>query len=122
MAQFGINGNPEVQSKWKDNIPDDPNNVQSIKRSFVTFANAGPNTRSTQLFINFKDNTFLDSQGFPPVGRVVKGMDVVDKLYSGYGEGAPQGSGPDQGEISEKGNAYLQQDFPKLSYIESVKL
>lgn len=120
MAQFGINGDPTTQAKWKDaNIADDPPK-ESNKRGYITFANAGPNTRSTQLFINFKDNAFLDSQGFPPFGRVVKGMDVVDGLYSGYGEGAPEGNGPLQGRIQAQGNTYLKSSFPELSYIEGV--
>merc|ERR1719420_2177260 len=107
MAQFGINGNPEVQAQWRNaNIPDDPPK-ESNKRGYLTFADAGPNTRSTQLFINFKDNTFLDSQGFAPIGQVVKGMDAVDQLYAGYGEGAPNGSGPDQNQIQTQGNEYL---------------
>jgi peptidyl-prolyl cis-trans isomerase A (cyclophilin A) len=117
MAQFGINGNPEVQAKWKNaNIQDDPAK-ESNHRGYITFANAGPNTRSTQLFINFKDNAFLDNQGFPPFAKVVKGMDTVDALYSGYGEGAPGGNGPDQNMIQMQGNAYLSQSFPQLSYI-----
>jgi len=117
MAQFGINGEPTIQDKWRNaNIPDDPAKESNL-RGYVTFANAGPGTRSTQLFINFKDNKFLDSKGFPPFGRVVKGMDTVDALYSGYGEGAPSGNGPDQSQIQTSGNAYLSQSFPKLSYI-----
>lgn len=117
MAQFGINGNPAIQAKWRDaNIQDDPAK-ESNHRGYMTFANAGPNTRSTQLFINFKDNAFLDSQGFPPFAKVTKGMDAVDALYSGYGEGAPSGNGPDQGMIQAQGNSYLAQSFPKLSYV-----
>jgi peptidyl-prolyl cis-trans isomerase A (cyclophilin A) len=117
MAQFGINGDPQFQSKWRNaNIQDDPAK-ESNKRGYMTFANAGPNTRSTQLFINFKDNKFLDSQGFPPFAKVTKGMDTVDHLYSGYGEGAPAGNGPDQNMIQMQGNSYLTKSFPKLSYI-----
>merc|ERR1719446_341104 len=119
MAQFGINGDPKMQNEFKQKIADDAQ-VESNKRGYITFANAGPNTRSTQLFINFKDNAFLDSQGFPPFGRVVKGMDVVDGLYSGYGEGAPEGNGPLQGRIQAQGNTYLASSFPELSYINSV--
>lgn len=111
MAQFGINGDPAVQAKWKHaNIQDDPAK-ESNHRGYLTFANAGPGTRSSQLFINFKDNAFLDSQGFPPFGKVVKGMDTVDAIYSGYGET------PDQNLIQSQGNAYLSQSFPNLSYI-----
>mmetsp|Transcript_28516 Transcript_28516/g.62212 ORF Transcript_28516/g.62212 Transcript_28516/m.62212 type:complete len:303 (-) Transcript_28516:49-957(-) len=120
MAQFGISGDPATSSIWRSKeIKDDPNKVKNL-RYRLTFATAGPGTRTTQIFINFKDNTFLDSQGFSPFAEVVEGMEVVDKIYQGYGEGAPQGRGPDQGIIQAKGNAYLEKDFPKLSVIDSV--
>jgi len=120
MAQFGISGDPEVAATWREKkITDDKTNAKN-KRSRLTFATAGPNTRTTQIFINFNDNQFLDNQGFAPFAEVVEGMDIVDKLYSGYGEGAPNGNGPDQGEVQSKGNAYLQDKFPKLSFIKSV--
>lgn len=125
MAQFGIHGDPAMNKKWRENrIPDDPRNPDvSNTRGRVTFAMAGPNTRTTQLFINFRDNSMLDSQGFTPIGEVVgDGMTVVDKLYKGYGEGAPRGKGPDQGELQAKGNEYLKKEFPKLSYIKSVTI
>ena len=94
MAQFGIHGTPAVAKLWRPRaIKDDPVK-QSNKRGYVTFATAGPNTRTTQLFINFGDNAALDKQGFAPFGQVVTGMDVVDKIYNGYGEGAPRGAGP----------------------------
>jgi peptidyl-prolyl cis-trans isomerase A (cyclophilin A) len=83
---------------------------------------AGPNTRTTQFFINFGENSQLDSMGFSPFARVTEGMDVVDSIYSGYGEGAPRGMGPDQGRVQLQGNAYLQKDFPKLDYIKSAEL
>jgi peptidyl-prolyl cis-trans isomerase A (cyclophilin A) len=117
MAQFGISGDPATAAKWEGaNLVDDPVK-QSNLRGYLTFATAGPNTRTTQMFINFKDNTFLDSQGFSPFGKVTQGMDVVDSLYNGYGEGAPNGNGPAQGMIQSQGNTYLKSDFPKLSYI-----
>jgi peptidyl-prolyl cis-trans isomerase A (cyclophilin A) len=120
MAQFGINGNPEISKLWQDaNIKDDPVK-ESNKRSYVSYAMAGPNTRTTQLFINYRDNSRLDQMGFSPFGKVVKGMSVVDKLYSGYGEGAPRGSGPDQGMIQSRGNEYLTSDFPKLDSIKKA--
>jgi peptidyl-prolyl cis-trans isomerase A (cyclophilin A) len=123
MAQIGINGDPTVQTKWRDaNIPDDPPAGQSNRRGMATFATGGPNTRTTQFFINFKDNSFLDNQGFPPFGQVVEGEAVLDRLYRGYGEGAPGGSGPDQGQIQTRGNAYLTEQYPKLDSIKTARI
>jgi peptidyl-prolyl cis-trans isomerase A (cyclophilin A) len=122
IAQFGINGDPSVQSKWRSNsIPDDPVKVTN-SRGTVVFATAGPNTRTSQIFINTneKGNGFLDRQGFSPFGEVIEGMDIVDRLYSGYGEGAPQGKGPNQGLIQAKGNEYLATSYPKLSFISKA--
>lgn len=123
MAQFGIHGDPSVSKVWQPaRINDDPVK-QSNKRGYVTFATAGPNTRTTQLFINFGDNAALDKQGFAPFGTVdAKGMAIVDKIYSGYGEGAPRGRGPDQGRVQAEGNAYLNKDFPKLDYIKTATI
>ncbi|HZR22351.1 MAG TPA: peptidylprolyl isomerase [Vicinamibacterales bacterium] len=123
MAQVGMNGNPQVQSAWDASaIKDDPV-TQSNKRGFVSFATRGPNTRTTQFFINFGNNASLDKQGFSPFGEVTSGMDdVVDKLYSGYGEGAPRGRGPDQGQIRTEGNAYLEKSFPKLDYVKKATI
>jgi peptidyl-prolyl cis-trans isomerase A (cyclophilin A) len=122
MAQFGIHGDPNVAAKWRDaNINDDPVKGSNT-RGTITFADAGPNTRSTQLFINFADNVNLDGMGFSPFGKVISGMDVVDKINAEYGEGAPQGNGPDQGRVQNEGNAYLKKDFPDLDYIKSVTI
>jgi len=123
MAQIGINGNPSVQSSWRTaTIQDDPVK-EGNKRGYVTFAKSGaPNSRSTQIFINYRDNTNLDRQGFAAFGQVTSGMDVVDKLYSGYGEGAPSGRGPEQGRIQSEGNAYLVKDFPKLDYVKKATI
>lgn len=122
MVQFGIHGDPAVAAAWRPaQIKDDPVK-QSNKRGFVTFATAGPNTRTTQLFINFGDNAALDKQGFAPFGQVTSGMDVVDKIYSGYGEGAPRGKGPDQGRVQSEGNAYLTKEFPRLDYIKAATI
>jgi peptidyl-prolyl cis-trans isomerase A (cyclophilin A) len=123
MAQFGIHGDPAVAAAWRAaRIADDPVK-QSNKRGFVVFATGGPNTRTTQLFINFKDNSAsLDRQGFAPFGRVVTGMEVVDKIYDGYGEGAPSGRGPDQGRLQGEGNAYLAKEFPRLDFIKSASI
>jgi peptidyl-prolyl cis-trans isomerase A (cyclophilin A) len=118
MVQYGINGDPNVAAAWRDaNIKDDPVK-QSNARGMITFATAGPNTRTTQVFINFDNNAGLDGQGFSPFGKVVSGMEVVDSLYGGYGEGAPNGKGPDQGLIQQHGNAYLKEAFPKLDYVK----
>ena len=122
MAQFGLSGNPALNAKMDSSqIPDDPV-TQSNKRGMVTFATAGPNTRSSQFFINYGDNASLDSQGFSPFGRVIDGMKVVDALYGGYGEGAPNGPGPSQDSIAKKGNEYLRRAFPKLDYIKSATI
>jgi peptidyl-prolyl cis-trans isomerase A (cyclophilin A) len=122
MCQFGIHGDPAVSAKWRDaNIADDPAKGSNT-RGTITFATAGPGTRTTQLFINFADNTSLDGQGFSPFGKVINGMDVVDKINSEYGEGAPNGRGPDQGRVQGEGNAYLKKDFPNLDYIKSASI
>jgi peptidyl-prolyl cis-trans isomerase A (cyclophilin A) len=122
MAQFGINGDPEVTTVWRDmTIPDDPVS-NSNKRGTITFATRGPNTRTTQLFINFVDNPNLDGMGFTPIGRVVEGMEIVDSFYKEYGEGAPGGAGPDQGRLNAEGNAYLAKDFPKLDSIVTARV
>jgi peptidyl-prolyl cis-trans isomerase A (cyclophilin A) len=120
MCQFGIHGNPKVSAAWRESrIPDDPVKGSNA-RGAITFATAGPNTRTTQLFINFGNNASLDGMGFSPFGKVIEGMDVVDQIHSGYGEGAPRGLGPDQGRIQQEGNAYLKKEFPKLDYIKSA--
>lgn len=122
MGQFGIHGDPKVSAKWRDaRIPDDPVKGSNV-RGAVTFAMGGPNTRTTQLFINLVDNANLNSMGFPAFGKVIEGMDVVDKLNSEYGEGAPGGKGPDQSRVQAEGNTYLKKDFPNLDYIKSAKI
>lgn len=115
MVQFGINGDPGVQSKWRLNLRDDPVK-KSNTRGYMTFAMAGPNTRTTQVFINFGDNSGLDSQGFSPFGLVIDGMQNVDAIYSGYGER------PDQGAIQSTGNSYLKGSFPKLDYVRKATI
>lgn len=122
MAQFGINGDPQVSAVWRGaRIPDDPV-VESNTRGRLTYAMGGPNTRTSQLFINYGNNATLDQQGFSPLGEVVEGMEVVDRLYSGYGEGAPRGTGPDQGRIQFEGNAYLEAEYPELDYILQARI
>jgi peptidyl-prolyl cis-trans isomerase A (cyclophilin A) len=117
MVQFGINGTPAVQRHWEDaNIQDEPVK-ESNTRGFVTFAKASvPNSRTTQVFINFVNNAPLDPQGFAPFGKVVMGMEVVDKIFSGYGQT------PDQSEIQTQGTAYLAKSFPKLDYIKKATI
>jgi len=122
MVQFGINGDPGVSAPWRNaTIKDDPVR-QSNKRGFVTFATAGPDSRTSQVFINFADNSRLDGQGFAPFGQVTSGMNIVDALHSGYGEGAPSGRGPEQGRIQREGNAYLKKDFPNLDYVKKATI
>jgi peptidyl-prolyl cis-trans isomerase A (cyclophilin A) len=117
MVQFGINGDPAIQRNWVNaRIKDEPVK-QDNTRGYVTFAKCGaPDCRSTQLFINFGNNAFLNGQGFAPFGRVTSGMDVVDKIHSGYGER------PDQGRIQSDGNAYLQKEVPRLDFIKSATI
>lgn len=123
MAQVGINGDPQVNNVWSQaRINDDPSAGQANTRGAVSFAMAGPNTRTTQIFFNYDDNSRLDSMGFTPFGRVTEGMETIDQLYNGYGEGAPRGGGPDQGRVQGEGNDYLKRDFPKLDYIKSAKV
>ena len=122
MVQFGINGNPQVSTPWRNaQIKDDPVK-QSNKRGFITFATSGPNSRTTQVFINFGDNARLDGMGFASFGQVSSGMNVVDQLYSEYGEGAPGGRGPNQGRIQGEGNAYLTRDFPNLDFVRKATI
>lgn len=122
MAQFGIHGDPKAAAAWRGaQIPDDPV-VQSNRRGYVSYAMAGPNTRTTQVFINFVDNSRLDDMGFSPFGAVVEGMEVVDQLYSGYGEGAPRGTGPAQARIQAEGNQYLEREFPELDSVERATI
>ncbi len=119
IVQWGMNGDPKVQQSWsRIPIKDDPPKV-SNKAGTVTFAAAGPDSRTTQVFINLADNgEQLDSQGFTPFGEVTQGMDHIQEFYTGYGEGAPSGRGPDQAAISDIGNPYLEEHFPRLDIIQ----
>jgi len=117
MAQFGIHADPDISAAWRgERLTDDPV-TQPNERGYVTFATGGPDTRTTQLFINYGDNTRLDSQGFAPFGFVTGGMDTVERLYGEYGEGAPRGRGPQQGRIHAEGETYLAAEFPELDRI-----
>jgi peptidyl-prolyl cis-trans isomerase A (cyclophilin A) len=116
IVQFGLGPDPAVNRAWRSaNIKDDPV-TQSNKPGYLTFATAGPNTRTTQLFINLGSNGFLDRQGFAPFGQVTQGIEVVKNLYSGYGES------PDQGAITNQGRAYLDKSFPKLDSVKKTRV
>ena len=115
VAQFGLAADPEMTEKWSINLQDEPV-VQGNKRGYLTFAKAGPNTRTTQLFINLEDNGRLDSMGFPAFGHVIEGMEAVGQISSEHGEE------PDQGSITSSGNAYLSNNFPNLTYIQTARI
>ena len=123
VVQFGLNGDPAVTGHWDNmSLPDDPVKHHNVRGTLV-YATAGPATRTTQLFVNLANNSAsLDGQGFAPFGEVTSGMDVVDSLYGGYGEGAPQGGGPDQTLVKSRGNEYLTQHFPKLDYVKTATI
>jgi peptidyl-prolyl cis-trans isomerase A (cyclophilin A) len=121
MVQWGINGDPKVQAKWRDaEIKDDKVSAEeraSNTRGYITFAKSSrPNSRTTQLFINYGDNARLDDMGFTPFGKVLEGMEVVDKIYSKHRER------PDQRAIQQAGNAYLKDEFPDLDFIKKATI
>jgi peptidyl-prolyl cis-trans isomerase A (cyclophilin A) len=116
VVQFGAHGEPAVAAAWEKLPIQDDSVTHSNTRGNVVFATAGPNTRTTQLFVNLVDNTQLDGMGFAPFGTVVDGMAVVDSIYAGYGES------PDQAEIAARGNAYLEKFFPKLDFIRAARV
>ena len=121
MAQMGIHGDPAVARVWKGARIDDDPVTQSNTAGMVTFATAGANTRTTQIFMNFGDNSNLDSMGFAPFGKL-RDMNTLNKVHSGYGEGAPRGRGPHQGQLQSGGNAYLKASFPNLDYIKKATI
>jgi peptidyl-prolyl cis-trans isomerase A (cyclophilin A) len=125
VAQFGLSGDPRVNEAWRTrSIVDEPVR-QSNRRGRIAFARGGPNTRTVQLFINLRDNPRLDNLsgfGFPPIAEVASGMETVDSLYSGYGEGAPSGRGPVQDAIRAQGNEYLRRAFPRLDFIQRARV
>lgn len=122
VVQFGINGDPTVEAHWRSmTIADDPVK-QSNTRGTITFATSGPNTRTTQVFINLKDNARLDQSGFAPFGQVIEGMDVVDRFFSAYGDGPPRGVGPEQDLMERQGNTYLEARFPRLDYVRRGRI
>jgi peptidyl-prolyl cis-trans isomerase A (cyclophilin A) len=122
MAQFGISAYPAVNKVWEPAVIKDDPVTQSNVRGYVTFATGGPNTRTTQIFINFGDNKRLDNDGFAPFGLVTDGMKVVDMFYDQYGEGAPSGGGPDQDLIQKQGKPYLDKGWPKLDSVTTTTI
>jgi len=121
IAQFGMHGDPAVNAKWQNNkIRDDPV-TQSNARGTLCFAMSGPNTRTTQLFLNFGDGGKVLDNDFAPFAEVVQGMEVVDTIFK-IGEGPPSGAGPGQGEITRRGNKYLDAEFPKLTKIVTARI
>lgn len=124
VAQFGISGDPATAALWENaNLLDDPV-VSSNLAGTLTYADGGPNTRTTQLFINLVDNPRLDKLGFAPICKISnpEGLGIAKKLYAGYGEGAPDGKGPDQDLITSQGNDYLKTNFPLLDYVLFAEL
>jgi peptidyl-prolyl cis-trans isomerase A (cyclophilin A) len=121
MAQFGINGDPRITASWRERRMPDDIGKETNARGTMSFASAGPGSRTSQLFINFRDNKQLDPN-FAPIGKVVDGMAVVDSLWKGYGEGAPSGNGPEQERVMTEGENYLARDFPKLDKIVKAEL
>ncbi|HJO25403.1 MAG: peptidylprolyl isomerase [Myxococcota bacterium] len=121
MAQFGINGDPEVSAAWKAAVIEDDPVKESNEAGYVTFARSGPNSRTTQIFVNFVDNSRLDKNGFAPFGKL-RDMKALESIYWGYGESAPRGKGPNQSLLQSKGNAYLAEEFPKLDYVKKATI
>lgn len=116
MVQFGIPADPALAAIWKSQTMQDDPAKQSNSEGMVTFATSGPNSRTTQIFINYKDNSFLDSQGFAPFAKVIQGMEVVKSIHSEYGET------PNQGSVQNHGKRYLEREFPNLDYVKTTIL
>jgi peptidyl-prolyl cis-trans isomerase A (cyclophilin A) len=122
VVQFGMNADPSVHQAWqKKTLKDEPVRTSNTRGTVCFTGSAAPDSRTTHVFINLADNTFLD-QGSVPFGLVSSGMEVVDRLYAGYGEHTPNGNGPDQERLWREGNRYLMSEFPKLDYIVDIRL
>jgi peptidyl-prolyl cis-trans isomerase A (cyclophilin A) len=122
VVQFGLAADPAQSAAWRERRIADDSVRESNRRGTLTFAAGGAGTRTVQLFVNLRDNARLDAMGFAPVGEVVRGIDVVDALYTGYGEAAPSGSGPPQGRIGTEGEEYLAREFPLLDQIRRAQV
>ena len=122
VAQFGMNGTPAIDSTWlRQRLEDDPPRVPTAAGT-LTYAMAGPGTRTTQLFFSYRANEMLDAQGFAPIGRVVDGMQVLFRLNGEYGEIPPEGTGPSFGCIASHGNHYLTRRYPDLDFIRTARV
>lgn len=122
VTQFGLHGDPAVNAAWRERtIPDDSVRQRNLE-GYVTFAMGGPSSRTTQLFINKRDNSRLDAMGFAPIGRVTSGLHVVHALFAGYGDGPPQGDGPHQSRIVTEGNRYLERHYPRLDSVLRARI
>ncbi|MDH5588758.1 MAG: peptidylprolyl isomerase [Gemmatimonadota bacterium] len=122
LAQFGIHGDPRINVVWRNSIIVDDPVTESNVRGRVSFAKGGPNSRTTEVFVSYRDNADLDGRGFAPFGEVVEGMDVVDAFHSGYGDGPPRGEGPYAARAQALGNPYFDEDFPELDRIISASV
>jgi len=122
VAQFGIHPDPRINYVWQQAVIEDDPVRQANDRGTVSFAKSGPNSRTSQVFINLRDNPGLDDQGFAPFGEVREGMEVVDSLYSGYGDGPPRGEGPYPAQAAAEGNAYFEREFPQLDQILEARI
>jgi peptidyl-prolyl cis-trans isomerase A (cyclophilin A) len=122
VVQWGVSGDPLVNRKWGTlTIKDDPPKQKNLKGT-IAYAKEGVNNRTTMVFVNLADNPRLDSTGFAPFGKVIAGMDVVEKLFAGYGDTPPRGEGPDPTKIQMQGNSYLEGRFPRLDYIKKATI
>ncbi|MFW6200784.1 MAG: peptidylprolyl isomerase [Gemmatimonadota bacterium] len=122
VAQFGIHPDPRINYVWQEAAIQDEPVEESNERGTVSFAKSGPNSRTSQVFVNLRDNPGLDDQDFAPFGEVVEGMEVVDSLYSGYGDGPPRGEGPYPAQAAAEGNEYFEREFPELDQILEARI
>jgi peptidyl-prolyl cis-trans isomerase A (cyclophilin A) len=122
IAQFGVHKDYDVHARWREYaLVDDPRKEKNL-RGTLAFAQSGPNTRATEIFINLRDNSGLDEQNFVPFARVVEGMEVVDRLYAGYGDYIPEGKYIDAGRVENGANAYLVPRFPEMDFIRRTEI